>query len=46
MGEGTIAPPVRSVYFGIVSRLHLQVVLLQAGGSVQGRGACPWMAGY
>lgn len=39
MGEGTIAPPVRSVYFGLVSRLHLRGVLLQSGGYVQGRGA-------
>jgi hypothetical protein len=37
MGEGTIAPPVRSVYFGLVSRLHLRVVPLQSGGSVQAR---------
>jgi len=39
MGESTIAPPVRSVYFGLVSRLHLRVVLLQSGGSAEGRGA-------
>jgi hypothetical protein len=39
MGEGTVAPAVRSVYFGLASRLHLRVVLLQSGGSVQGRGA-------
>ncbi len=39
MGESTIASPVRSVYFGLVSRLHLRVMLLQSGGSVQGRGA-------
>ena len=39
MGEGTIAPPARRVYFGLVSRLHLWVVLLQSGGSVQGRAA-------
>lgn len=36
MGESTIAPPVRSVYFGLVSRLHLRVVLLQSGGSRPG----------
>ena len=39
MGESTIAPPVRSVYFGLVSRLRLWVMPLQSGGSVQGRGA-------
>jgi hypothetical protein len=39
MGESAIVPPVRSVYFGLVSRLHLRVVLLQSGGSVQERGA-------